>query len=131
MAGENEIDKRGKEFLHALRPKPESPASRQKPKDELPEEQSIPASPVSKGAMAEEDYLRLFIRERGNLVFRLSPRQVLVNRNMHNTITNIVNIIGHGELSVAQYVNNVLALHLRENSELITRLLKENFNPKI
>lgn len=122
MAGEKEIDKRGKEFLHALRPKPESPTSHPKPNDEPAEECLV---------MDEEEYIRLFIRERGNLAFRLSPRQVLVNRDMHNTITNIVNIIGHGELSVAQYVNNVLALHLRENGELIMKLLKENFNPKI
>lgn len=131
MTGEKDIEKRGNEFLHALRPKPESPASRAKPQEDEPKQESIPEDTYTKTPMGEQDYLRLFIRERGNLVFRLSPRQVLVNRDMHNTITNIVNIIGHGELSVAQYVNNVLALHLRQNSELITRLLKENFNPKI
>lgn len=128
MDREKEIDKQGKEFLHALRPKPKSPASRQRAEAERPVSVEEAAS---NAASDEEQYLKLFIKARGNLVFRLSPRQVLVNRDMHSAITNIVNIIGHGELSVAQYVNNVLALHLRENSELITRLLTENFNPKI
>jgi len=42
-----------------------------------------------------------------------------------------VSIIGDNEISVSQYVNNVLARHLEEYSGLITRLLTEKFKAEI
>lgn len=135
MASEKEIQKQGDQFLHALRPKPIPPASRadsdNSPSgtaENQPKVQSPDNTPDSEGV---SEYMDTFIYDRSNLNFRKSPRQVLVNRDMHELIQRITLIIGENEISVAGYVNNVLALHLKEYDGLIHRLLKEKFNNTI
>lgn len=135
MASEKEIQKQGDQFLHALRPKPIPPASRTDSKNaspapvvEKPPKVRSPAPPDTDGV---SEYMNTFIYDRSNLNFRKSPRQVLVNRDMHELIQRITLIIGENEISVAGYVNNVLSLHLKEYDGLIHRLLKEKFNNTI
>lgn len=78
-----------------------------------------------------ENYMETYIYDKSNLNFRKGPRQALINRDMHDLINQIVTIIGENETSVSQYINNVIARHLEDNSELITRLLTEKFKVKI
>lgn len=133
MASEKEIKEKGDQFLHALRPKPVPPASPVKSEDvsDSQVEQPQTMSPVVSDTCEADEYMETFIHDHSNLNFRKSPRQVLVNRDMHELIQRITLIIGDNEISVAGYVNNVLALHLRQFDKLIHKLLKEKFNNKI
>lgn len=126
---EKEINEQGEQFLHALRPKPAAPAS---PPVQREQEKSIkPNKKIEKNDEEVENYMETYIYDKSNLNFRKGPRQALINRDMHTTINRIVMIVGENETSVSQYINNVLAKHLEEHSELITRLLTEKFQPKI
>lgn len=126
---EKEINEQGEQFLHALRPKPAAPAS--PPVQREQEKSTKPNKKIEKNDEEVENYMETYIYDKSNLNFRKGPRQALINRDMHTTINRIVMIVGENETSVSQYINNVLAKHLEEYSELITRLLTEKFQPKI
>lgn len=126
---EKEINEQGEQFLHALRPKPAAPAS--PPVQREQEKSTKPKMKIEKNDEEVENYMETYIYDKSNLNFRKGPRQALINRDMHTTINRIVMIVGENETSVSQYINNVLAKHLEEHSELITRLLTEKFQPKI
>lgn len=121
-ANEKEINEQGEQFLHALRPKPAAPTS-------PPVQRSTKLD--KKNDDVVENYMETYIYDKSNLNFRKGPRQALINRDMHDLINQIVTIIGENETSVSQYINNVIARHLEDNSELITRLLTEKFKVKI
>lgn len=128
-ANEKEINEQGEQFLHALRPKPASPASPQVQREQ--EKSTKPNKKIEKNDDVVENYMETYIYDKSNLNFRKGPRQALINRDMHDLINQIVTIIGENETSVSQYINNVVARHLEDNSELITRLLTEKFKVKI
>lgn len=127
-ANEKEINEQGEQFLHALRPKPAAPTS-----PPVQREQEMSPKPQKKIEKTDEveKYMETYIQDKSNLNFRKGPRQALINRDMHDLINQIVTIIGENETSVSQYINNVIARHLEDNSELITRLLTEKFKVKI
>lgn len=127
-ANEKEINEQGEQFLHALRPKPAAPTS-----PPVQREQEMSPKPQKKIEKTDEveKYMETYIHDKSNLNFRKGPRQALINRDMHDLINQIVTIIGENETSVSQYINNVVARHLEDNSELITRLLTEKFKVKI
>lgn len=127
-ANEKEINEQGEQFLHALRPKPAAPTS-----PPVQREQEMSPKPQKKIEKTDEveKYMETYIHDKSNLNFRKGPRQALINRDMHDLINQIVTIIGENETSVSQYINNVIARHLEDNSELITRLLTEKFKVKI
>lgn len=126
-ANEKEINEQGEQFLHALRPKPAAPASRSVEQ----EKQAKPQKKIEKANDEVDNYMETYIYNKSNLNFRKGPRQALINRDMHDLINKIVTIIGENETSVSQYINNVVARHLEENAELITRLLTEKFKVKL
>lgn len=126
---EKEINEQGEQFLHALRPKPAAPASPQVQREQ--EKSTKPNKKIEKKDDVVENYMETYIYDKSNLNFRKGPRQALINRDMHDLINQIVTIIGENETSVSQYINNVVARHLEDNSELITRLLTEKFKVKI
>lgn len=126
---EKEIKEQGEQFLHALRPKPAAPASQ--PVQREQEKSTKPNKKIEKIDDVVENYMETYIYDKSNLNFRKGPRQALINRDMHDLINQIVTIIGENETSVSQYINNVVARHLEDNSELITRLLTEKFKVKI
>ena len=126
---EKEINEQGEQFLHALRPKPAAPASQ--PEQREQEKSTKPNKKIEKNDHVVENYMETYIYDKSNLNFRKGPRQALINRDMHDLINQIVTIIGENETSVSQYINNVVARHLEDNSELITRLLTEKFKVKI
>lgn len=126
---EKEINEQGEQFLHALRPKPAAPASQ--PEQREQEKSTKPNKKIEKNDDVVENYMETYIYDKSNLNFRKGPRQALINRDMHDLINQIVTIIGENETSVSQYINNVVARHLEDNSELITRLLTEKFKVKI
>lgn len=126
---EKEIKEQGEQFLHALRPKPAAPASPQVQREQ--EKSTKPNKKIEKNDDVVENYMETYIYDKSNLNFRKGPRQALINRDMHDLINQIVTIIGENETSVSQYINNVVARHLEDNSELITRLLTEKFKVKI
>lgn len=128
-ANEKEINEQGEQFLHALRPKPAAPASPQVHREQ--EKSSKTQKKIEKTDDVVENYMETYIYDKSNLNFRKGPRQALINRDMHDLINQIVTIIGENETSVSQYINNVVARHLEDNSELITRLLTEKFKVKI
>lgn len=128
-ANEKEINQQGEQFLHALRPKPAAPTSPQVHREQ--EKSTKPNKKIEKNDDVVENYMETYIYDKSNLNFRKGPRQALINRDMHTTINRIVMIVGENETSVSQYINNVLAKHLEEHSELITRLLTEKFQAKI
>lgn len=128
-ANEKEINEQGEQFLHALRPKPAAPTS---PSVQREQEKSTKQDKkIEKNDDVVENYMETYIYDKSNLNFRKGPRQALINRDMHDLINQIVTIIGENETSVSQYINNVVARHLEDNSELITRLLTEKFKVKI
>ncbi len=128
-ANEKEINEQGEQFLHALRPKPTPPASISKPEKEPREDkEKVKATPSTNGD--EERYIDTFIRNK-SLNFRKGPGQALIHKDIHTVLNRIVSIIGDNEISVSQYVNNVLARHLEDYSGLITRLLTEKFKAEI
>lgn len=126
---EKEINEQGEQFLHALRPKPAAPTSPLVQREQ--EKSTKPNKKIEKKDDVVENYMETYIYDKSNLNFRKGPRQALINRDMHDLINQIVIIIGENETSVSQYINNVLARHLEDNSELITRLLTEKFKVKI
>lgn len=128
-ANEKEINEQGEQFLHALRPKPAAPAS--PPVQREHEKSTKPNKKNEKNDDVVENYMETYIYDKSNLNFRKGPRQALINRDIHDLINKIVTIIGENETSVSQYINNVVARHLEDNSELITRLLTEKFKVKI
>lgn len=127
-ANEKEINEQGEQFLHALRPKPAAPTS---PLVQREQEKSTRLDTKIEKTDEVERYMGTYIQDKSNLNFRKGPRQALINRDMHDLINQIVTIIGENETSVSQYINNVIARHLEDNSELITRLLTEKFKVKI
>lgn len=127
-ANEKEINEQGEQFLHALRPKPAAPTS---PPVQREQEKSPKLQKKIEKTDEVEKYMETYIHDKSNLNFRKGPRQALINRDMHDLINQIVTIIGENETSVSQYINNVIARHLEDNSELITRLLTEKFKVKI
>lgn len=131
-ANEKEINEQGEQFLHALRPKPTPPTASVSKKE--PEKESVPQRCASKHETTSDDgaeqYMDTFIRIK-SLNFRKGPGQALIHKDIHTVLNRIVNIIGDNEISVSQYVNNVLAQHLEQYSELITKLLTEKFQTKI
>lgn len=127
-ANEKEINEQGEQFLHALRPKPAAPTS---PPVQREQEKSPKPQKKIERTDEVEKYMETYIQDKSNLNFRKGPRQALINRDMHDLINQIVTIIGENETSVSQYINNVIARHLEDNSELITRLLTEKFKVKI
>jgi len=127
-ANEKEINEQGEQFLHALRPKPAAPTS---PPIQREQEKSSKLQKKIEKTDEVEKYMETYIHDKSNLNFRKGPRQALINRDMHDLINQIVTIIGENETSVSQYINNVVARHLEDNSELITRLLTEKFKVKI
>lgn len=127
-ANEKDINEQGEQFLHALRPKPAAPTS--PPVQREQEKSPKPQKKIEKTDEVEK-YMETYIQDKSNLNFRKGPRQALINRDMHDLINQIVTIIGENETSVSQYINNVIARHLEDNSELITRLLTEKFKVKI
>lgn len=127
-ANEKEINEQGEQFLHALRPKPAAPTS---PPIQREQEKSPKLQKKIEKTDEVEKYMETYIYDKSNLNFRKGPRQALINRDMHDLINQIVTIIGENETSVSQYINNVIARHLEDNSELITRLLTEKFKVKI
>ncbi|WP_304649255.1 DUF3408 domain-containing protein [uncultured Duncaniella sp.] len=128
-ANEKEINEQGEQFLHALRPKPTLPASAPKTEKEPEKKRSASQAPASSDGDAER-YMNTFIRNK-SLNFRKGPGQALIHKDIHTILNRIVNIIGDNEISVSQYVNNVLAQHLEQYSELITKLLTEKFKAEI
>lgn len=128
-ANEKEINEQGEQFLHALRPKPTPPASAPKTEKEPEKKRSASQAPASSDGDAER-YMNTFIRNK-SLNFRKGPGQALIHKDIHTILNRIVNIIGDNEISVSQYVNNVLAQHLEQYSELITKLLTEKFKAEI
>ena len=122
---EKEINEQGEQFLHALRPKPTPPASTPKPVKK-PREDKNKEKAKSSSNGDEERYMDTYI-----LNFRKGPGQALIHKDIHTVLNRIVSIIGDNEISVSQYVNNVLARHLEEYSGLITRLLTEKFKAEI
>lgn len=126
---EKEINEQGEQFLHALRPKPAAPTSPQVQREQ--EKSTKLDKKIEKNNDVVENYMETYIYDKSNLNFRKGPRQALINRDMHDLINQIVTIIGENETSVSQYINNVVARHLEDNSELITRLLTEKFKVKI
>lgn len=126
---EKEINEQGEQFLHALRPKPAAPTSPLVQREQ--EKSTKPNKKIEKKDDVVENYMETYIYDKSNLNFRKGPRQALINRDMHDLINQIVTIIGENETSVSQYINNVVARHLEDNSELITRLLTEKFKVKI
>ena len=127
-ANEKDINEQGEQFLHALRPKPAAPTS--PPVQREQEKSPKPQKKIEKTDEVEK-YMETYIQDKSNLNFRKGPRQALINRDMRDLINQIVTIIGENETSVSQYINNVIARHLEDNSELITRLLTEKFKVKI
>lgn len=127
-ANEKEINEQGEQFLHALRPKPAAPTS---PPVQREQEKAPKLQKKIEKTDEVEKYMETYIHDKSNLNFRKGPRQALINRDMHDLINQIVTIIGENETSVSQYINNVIARHLEDNSELITRLLTEKFKVKI
>ena len=128
-ANEKEINEQGEQFLHALRPKPAPPASISKPEKEPERKKTGSQAPASSDGDAER-YMDTFIRNK-SLNFRKGPGQALIHKDIHTVLNRIVSIIGDNEISVSQYVNNVLTQHLEDYSGLITRLLTEKFKAEI
>ncbi|WP_290208898.1 DUF3408 domain-containing protein [Bacteroides acidifaciens] len=126
---EKEINEQGEQFLHALRPKPTPPASTPKTAKEPREDKNKEQAKSSSNGDAER-YMDTYIRNK-SLNFRKGPGQALIHKDIHTVLNRIVSIIGDNEISVSQYVNNVLARHLEEYSGLITRLLTEKFKAEI
>ena len=51
--------------------------------------------------------------------------QAYICRENHNRISMIVNVLGEGRLTIADYLENVLAEHFRLQREEINRMLDE------
>lgn len=69
------------------------------------------------------DYETLFIKESG--VTTRQARHVYIRTDFHDLISKIIHVIGHNEMSIFSYIDNVLAYHFEEFQEEISKTYKE------
>ena len=76
-------------------------------------------------ALSSGKYEDLFVRE-SKMIAR-KGRQVCIRSEFHDRISKIIHVIGQNEVTLASYIDNVLARHFEEYREDIT----ESFNRHI
>jgi hypothetical protein len=69
------------------------------------------------------DYLALFIRQSDNKA--RFGKQVPIRQEYHERILKIVRVIGNDEVSIFNYIDNVLSQHFEDFQEDIVRLYNE------
>jgi Protein of unknown function (DUF3408). len=76
----------------------------------------------SKNKLGEERYGKQYLKPSD-----LKERQcVYISRNVHETIADIVKIIGERGLSIGSYIDTVLQEHLQEHKNEINRLYRKS-----
>lgn len=73
----------------------------------------------------EDEYQELFIWDAK--LFVRSGKQVSIRKEFHDRILRIIQVIGKNDLSLAGYIDHVLAHHFDEYEEVIKKLYKKNY----
>lgn len=73
----------------------------------------------------EDEYQELFIQD-AKLSVR-SGKQVSIRKEFHDRILRVIQVIGKNDLSLAGYIDHVLAHHFDEYEEVIKKLYKKNY----
>jgi hypothetical protein len=95
----------------------------EQPASEKPKEQAKPQPTVKKNRTAK-DYDSLFIRQSGSKA-RLG-KHVPIRQEYHEKIQQIVRVICKDEISIFNYIDNVLTQHFEEHHADIVKRYKEN-----
>jgi hypothetical protein len=85
-------------------------------------EKTVRMPKVSKNK-STSDYLALFIRQSDNKA--RFGKQVPIRQEYHERIQKIVRVIGNDEVSIFNYIDNVLSQHFEDFQEDIVKLYNE------
>lgn len=69
----------------------------------------------NKGHIAKRDYEETFVRESGMTARK--GKQVCIRSNYHDRIMKLIQVIGKNEVTIASYIDNVLAAHFEDYQE--------------
>lgn len=74
---------------------------------------------VNKGCITKRDYEESFVRESGMTARK--GKQVCIRSNYHDRIMKLIQVIGKNEVTIASYIDNVLAAHFEDYQEDIAK----------
>lgn len=97
----------------------EEPAVTDRPTEILPEKES--SQPKSKRRKEPKDYGALFLKKNAGVV----KRQTYVNSALYDKLSKILSIIAK-DISVPNYIDNVLENHLHEYKDEINDMYRNN-----
>lgn len=70
---------------------------------------------VNKAHIVKRDYEASFVRESGMTARK--GKQVCIRSNYHDRIMKLIQVIGKNEVTIASYIDNVLASHFEDYQE--------------
>lgn len=73
---------------------------------------------ANKEYIVKRDYEESFVRESGMTARK--GKQVCIRSNFHDRIMKLIQVIGKNEVTIASYIDNVLASHFEDYQEDIT-----------
>jgi hypothetical protein len=76
-----------------------------------------------------QDYRSLFIKS--SKMLARTGKTAYIRKEHHDRIMKIVQVIGNNEVSIFEYMDNVLAHHFEHYKDEIAQLYKQNINTDI
>lgn len=102
---------------------------------ELPEKEKTPSKPkqIKKtgtvSRQQEVSYQELFLQK--NQIVARNGKAIYIRPELHERLFRIARVIGDNNISVSNYLDNILQYHFSEFEAEIKKLFKDNFKPII
>lgn len=133
MAEDKDIHEKGQEFLHALRPKPAPPASRQKKEDMTAQAPDDRSDDAQADGFSEDEYkfLKTYVLDKSNSASPYPTRQVLITSELHEKLQRFVKTASNQRGALSNFLNNVLTNFLKDNDEVLQSIFAKCNNKKL
>ena len=133
MAEDKDIHEKGQEFLHALRPKPAPPASRQKKEDMTAQAPDDCNNDAQADGFSEDEYrfLKTYVLDKSNSASPYPTRQVLITSELHEKLQRFVKTASNQRGALSNFLNNVLTNFLKENDGVLQSIFAKCNNKKL
>lgn len=133
MAEDKDIHEKGQEFLHALRPKPAPPASRQKKEDMTAQAPDDRNDDAQADRFSEDEYrfLRTYVLDKSNSASPYPTRQVLITSELHEKLQRFVKTASNQRGALSNFLNNVLTNFLKDNDGVLQSIFAKCNNKKL
>lgn len=133
MAEDKDIHEKGQEFLHALRPKPAPPASRQKKEDMTAQSPDDRNDDTQADGFSEDEYrfLKTYVLDKSNSASPYPTRQVLITSELHEKLQRFVKTASNQRGALSNFLNNVLTNFLKDNDGVLQSIFAKCNNKKL